>query len=99
MSSCLPPHGLYSPQGASVHGFLQARILEWVATPFSRESFDSEIKPGSPALQADLLSHQGTSSHLIVVIVISNDDDDEDDVSSTYSIPCSALRALHALSQ
>ena len=49
-----------SPQGSSVHGILQARILEWVATPFSRESFDSEIKPGSPALQADLLSHQGS---------------------------------------
>ena len=24
--------------GSSVHGILQARILEWVATPFSRES-------------------------------------------------------------
>ena len=27
----------YSPQGSSVHGILQARILEWVAIPFSRE--------------------------------------------------------------
>ena len=27
-----------SPQGSSAHGFLQARILEWVATPFSRGS-------------------------------------------------------------
>ena len=25
-----------SPPGSSVHGILQARILEWVATPFSR---------------------------------------------------------------
>ena len=25
--------------GSSVHGFLQARILEWVTIPFSRESF------------------------------------------------------------
>ena len=24
--------------GSSVHGFLQARILEWVAIPFSRRS-------------------------------------------------------------
>ena len=24
--------------GSSVHGILQARILEWVAVPFSRES-------------------------------------------------------------
>ena len=29
----------YSLPGSSVHGFLQARILEWVAIPFSRGSF------------------------------------------------------------
>ena len=28
----------YSPPGSSVFGFLQARILEWVAIPFSMES-------------------------------------------------------------
>ena len=28
----------YSPQGSSVHGILQARILGWVAIPFSRGS-------------------------------------------------------------
>ena len=28
----------YSPLGSSVHGILQARILEWVVIPFSRES-------------------------------------------------------------
>ena len=27
-----------APRGSSVHGILQARILEWVAIPFSRES-------------------------------------------------------------
>ena len=27
-----------SPQGSSVHGILQARILEWVAMPASRGS-------------------------------------------------------------
>ena len=26
----------YSPPGSSVHGILQARILEWIAIPFSR---------------------------------------------------------------
>jgi len=25
-----------SPPGSSVHGIVQARILEWAATPFSR---------------------------------------------------------------
>ena len=29
----------YSLPGSSVHGILQARILEWVAVPFSRGSF------------------------------------------------------------
>ena len=39
--------------GSSVHGSLQARILEWVTIAFSRGSANPEIKPGSPALQAD----------------------------------------------
>ena len=38
-----------SPPGSSVHGILQARILEWVAMPSSRGSF----QPRSPVLQAD----------------------------------------------
>ena len=37
MSDYLWPHGLYPP-GSSVHGILQARILKWVAVPFSRGS-------------------------------------------------------------
>ena len=37
MSDSLPPHG-YSSPGSSVLGILQARILEWVAIPFSRGS-------------------------------------------------------------
>ena len=40
--------------GFSVHGFLQARILEQVAISFSRGS-DPGIEPRSPALQADSL--------------------------------------------
>ena len=44
-----------SQPGSSVNGILQARILEWVANPFSRYLPDSGIKPGSPALQADSL--------------------------------------------
>ena len=33
MSYSLQPHGLYSPSGSSVHGILQASILEWIACP------------------------------------------------------------------
>ena len=43
------------PPGSSDHGILQARILEWVAIPFSREQPNPGIKPRSPALQADSL--------------------------------------------
>ena len=45
----------HSPPGSSVHGILQARILEWVAVPFSSRFSHPGIKPGSPALQADSL--------------------------------------------
>ena len=36
-----------SPPGFSVHGILQARILEWVATPSSRGSPDPGVKRSS----------------------------------------------------
>ena len=51
-----------SRPGSSVHGLLQARVLEWVAMLFSRGSSWPGIKPVAPALQADslLLSHQGS---------------------------------------
>ena len=51
----------YSPPGSSLHGLLQARILEWLAFPSPGDLPDPEIKPVSPSLQADsvLLSHQG----------------------------------------
>ena len=56
-----------SPPGSSVHGILQARIMEWVATPFSRgwlTIYNSGIQPVALRLlhrQADILplSHFG----------------------------------------
>ena len=59
---------LYNPMGcslpgSSVHGILQARILEWVAIPFSRES--SRPRDGTQISCIGrqilyLLSHQGS---------------------------------------
>ena len=47
---------LCDPMDFTVHGVLQARILEWVvAFPFSRGLPNPGIKPRSPALQADSL--------------------------------------------
>ena len=44
-----------SPPGSSVHGILQARILEWVAFPSPGDPSNPGIEPRSPALQADSL--------------------------------------------
>jgi len=38
--------------GSSVHGLLQARMLEWIAISFFRDLPNPGIKPRSPALQA-----------------------------------------------
>ena len=46
--SCLT---LCNPMDCTVHGILQARILEWVVCPFSRGS----SQPRSPTLQVDSL--------------------------------------------
>ena len=47
-----------SLSGFSIHGILQARILEWVTISFSRGSSDPGIEPGSPALEADALTSE-----------------------------------------
>ena len=44
-----------SLQGSSVHGILQARILEWVVIPSPGDLPSLGIEPGSPALQTDSL--------------------------------------------
>ena len=42
----------WSPPGSSVHGILQASMLEWVAIAFSRGSSNPGIELRSPALKA-----------------------------------------------
>ena len=46
---------LCNPMDYTDHGILQARILEWVAFPFSGDLPDPGIEPRSPALQVDSL--------------------------------------------
>ena len=58
----------YSPPGSSVHGILQARILEWVAMSPPGDLPDPGIEPLSPALQVDSLS----PSHLGVPLLPAN---------------------------
>ena len=56
---------LCDPLDYTVHGILQARILEWVAVSFSRGSSQPRNRTRAPALQADFLpaEPQGKSSH------------------------------------
>ena len=58
VSDSLQPHGYSSLPGSSVRGILQARILEWVAIPFSRGSSNPGIEPGSSALWDDSLQSE-----------------------------------------
>ena len=53
----LRPHGLYTPR------IIQARMLEWVAFPFSRGSSNPGIEPKSLALQADSLPTEQSEKH------------------------------------
>ena len=50
--SCLT---LCNPMDYTVHGILQARILEWAAFPYPGDLPNPWIEPRSPALQADSL--------------------------------------------
>ena len=50
--------------GSSVHGILQARILEWVASPLSRDLPNPRIEPVSPTVQADSLLSEPSGKSL-----------------------------------
>ena len=57
-----------SPPGSSVHGILQARILEWVAMPSSKRSSWPGIKPTSlmsPALAGGFFTTSATWEALL----------------------------------
>ena len=45
----------YSLPGSSVHGILQARVLEWLPFPSLGDLPNPGIEPGSSVLQADSL--------------------------------------------
>ena len=54
-----------SPPGSSIHGILQARILEWIAISFSRGDLpDPGIEPRSPTLWADALTSEPPDAFL-----------------------------------
>ena len=56
---------LCDPMNYTVHGILQARILEWVAFPFSRDLPNPGIKLRSPTMQADSLPAEPQGKPLV----------------------------------
>ena len=55
-----------TPQpGSSIHGILQARVLEWVAISFPGDLPHPGIEPGSPTLQADALPSEPPGKSII----------------------------------
>ena len=58
-----------NPPGYSARGIPQARILEWVAIPFSRDLPDPGIKLRIPAFQADSLLSEPPRMIMIKIIM------------------------------
>jgi len=62
----------------TIHGILQTRILEWVASPFSRGIFPVQGSNPGPALQVDSLPTEpqgkpiiyNSLCHLITIILV-----------------------------
>ena len=59
-----------SPLGFSVHWILQTRILEWVATSFSRDLPDPGIEPRFFALQVDSLLSEPLGNPMCIYIFL-----------------------------
>ena len=59
-----------SPPAFSVHGILQARILEQLPFPPPGDLPDSGINPAAPALQVDSLplSHRGVQDNIFTYL-------------------------------
>ena len=68
MSNSLPALGLYSLPGSSVLGILQARILEWVAISFSRESSPPRDRTGASCTAGGCLPPELQGKHMVVYI-------------------------------
>ena len=63
----------YSPPGSSVHGILQARLLEWVAMPSSRRSSQPGTEPRalkSPALTGGFFTTSATGEAPLLKVCV-----------------------------
>ena len=60
----------YSSPGSSVHGILQARILEWLPFPSPGDLPDSGVERWSPALQGILYHRSHQEMHMKTIMKI-----------------------------
>ena len=60
----------YSLPGSSVHGILQARILEWVTIPSPGDLPDPRIERRSPTLEADALTSDPLGKPMMSIILV-----------------------------
>ena len=84
--SCLT---LWHPMDHTVHGILQARILEWVPFSSPGDLPNPGIKPRSPTLQADSLpaEPQGKPSIFLLAIYLTHDSVYMSTLLSQFSLP------------
>ena len=78
----------------TVHGILQARILEWVAHPFSSRSSQPRVEPRSPHCTWILycLSHHGSSR-----ILESASHSDVSNSATLWTVACQAPLSMGIL--
>ena len=67
LTPCYPIGG--SLPGSSIHGILQARILEWATMPSSKGSPHPEIRPTSPALASGFFTTAPPGKPPVVIVI------------------------------
>ena len=78
MSDSLRPYGLSLPD-SSVHGILQARVLEWVAIPFSRGSSQSRDRTWVSCIAGRFFPSRATRKPTPLIHSSTNSDEDKND--------------------
>ena len=59
-----------SPPGSSVHGIFQARVLEWVAIPFSRGSSQPRVQTQVSCITGRLFTAQPSGFSYITSVLV-----------------------------
>ena len=94
VSNSLPPCGLYSPPGSSVHGIFRARMLEWVAISSSRGFSQHRDRTGVSCISCigrQILYHRATWEAQTCMVVTNNGTGIRLIIFETYPCPQASL--------